>query len=134
MNPTFLNFLREALERVFKKSPKFFKWWQIISGIFATLTGVPWVLEQFNVNLPPPFDVMANKAIAFFSAGALFMAQFPVKPTVVAQTSEGNAVTVMDKTNMPFTEKSEAKDIAATKPPPEVIAEIPEPEEIPKRD
>jgi len=133
MNPTFLNFLRETLERVFQKSPKFFKWWQIISGVFTFFTGVPWILEQFNINLPPPFDVMANKAIAFFSAGALFMAQFPVKATTVAQTEEGKAVTVLNTTNLPFTQKSEAKDVKETQPPPP-IANVPEPEEIPKRD
>lgn len=133
MNPTFLNFLREALERVFQKSPKFFKWWQIISGIFTVLTGIPWALEQFNITLPPPFDAMANKAIAFFSAGALFMAQFPVKATAVAQTQEGKAVTVLDTNKLPFTEKSEAKDVKETVPPPPV-ADVPEPEDIPKRD
>jgi hypothetical protein len=133
MNPTFLNFGREALQRMFQKSPTFFKWWQRISGLFTILTGVPWILEQFNVTLPPPFDIMANKAVAFFSAGALFMAQFPVKPTIVAQTDEGKAVNVLNTTKLPFTEKSEAKDVKETVPPPPV-ADVPEPEDIPKPD
>lgn len=133
MNPTFWNFLRETLERAFQKSPKFFKWWQIISGAFAMLTGIPWLLTQFNINLPEPLNTMANKAIAFFSAGALFMAQFPVKATTVAQTDQGKAVTVLDTQKLPFTEKSEAKDVKETVPPPP-IADVREPEEIPKRD
>lgn len=130
-NPTLMNFIREGLERMFQKSPKFFTWWQRISGAFTLLSGIPWVLEQFKVTLPPPFDIMANKAIAFFAAGAWFMAQFPVKSTVVAQTNEGQAVTVLDKTNLPFTEKSEAKDVAETKPPPDVV-DVKEPEDISK--
>lgn len=127
MNPTILNFLKETLQRVFEKSPTFFKWWQRIFGTLTLLSGIPYALDQFNINLPEPIATFANKAIMAFSAGAWFMAQFPVKTVPVAQTTEGEAVTVLDKSKMPFTVKSEAKDVQQSEPPPPVVPEIESP-------
>lgn len=128
-NNAFWDFISETLQRLFQKSPRFFKWWQIISGSFAVLSGIPYLLVQFNVNLPEPFATMSNKAITFFAAGAWFMSKLTIKSPPVGQTKSGEAVTVLDKSKLPFTTKSEAKDVEQTVPPPPVITNVEKPKD-----
>lgn len=74
--------LQETLARLFKKSPTFFKWWQNISVALLLVSGVPYVLSTlqttFNFTLPAIVLTLANKAIAFAAAGALFMSKLTV--------------------------------------------------------
>lgn len=128
-NNVFFDFISETLQRLFQKSPKFFKWWQIVSGIFTIGAGIPYLLVQCNVHLPEPFATMSNKAITFFAAGAWFMSKLTVKSPPIAQTENGEAITVLDKTKLPFTTKSEAKEIEQTVPPPPVISEVEKPDD-----
>jgi hypothetical protein len=134
MNPTFLNWLRESLQRLFMKSPRFFKIWQLISSLTMLLSGVPYILTALGVNLPEPLSTMSNKIVTYCAATALFMSSLTVKSPPVGQTEEGKAVTVLPTDKLPFTQKSEAIDVAKTVPPPPIVSEIPEPEDIPKRD
>ena len=83
--PVIKQWLQESFQRMAMKSPKFFRIWQIISGLCTMATGIPYLLVQFNITLPEPLASLSNKALLFFSAGAWFMAQFPIKNTVVPQ-------------------------------------------------
>src|SRR4030095_4165871 len=110
-NATFLNWLRENLQRLFLKSPKFFKIWQLVSGGLMLLSGVPYLLTALGITLPEPLSTMSNKAVTFAAAGALLMSSLTVKTPAVAQTEEGQAVIVHDEKKMPFTTKTEAQEI-----------------------
>lgn len=125
-----IDWVVETIQRWKMKRPKYFVYLSRIGDIAIMLTGLPYVLVQiediFKITLPAFLTVLSNKLAFGIGIGVSLASRLAVKSTVVAQTAEGDAVTVMDKTNMPLTEKSEAKDIALTKPPPEVIPEIPE--------
>lgn len=120
-NNMFISFIQETIQRLFQKSPKFFKLWQIVYGGLILLTGVPYTLTQFGVSLPEPINTMSNKAVAFFAAGAWLMSRLTVKSTPVAQTEEGKAITLLDSKKLPFTTKTEAKEIEETIPQPPII-------------
>jgi type II secretory pathway component PulC len=128
---TFFNWLRETLQRLFMKSPTFFKIWQIISTITMVLAGVPYILTALGIHLPEPFSTMSNKIVTFCAATALFMSSLTVKTQPVAQTEEGKAVTVLPTNKLPFTQNTEAQEVKDAMPPPPV-ANVPEPEDIPK--
>jgi len=122
---TFLNWLRETLERLFMKSPKFFKIWQLISTLTMIISGVPYILTALGVHLPEPFSTLSNKVVTFCGATALLMSSLTVKTDPVAQTEEGKAITVLPTDKLPFTKKTEAKEVQDKVPPPPVIPEVP---------
>lgn len=137
------DFIKETFQRWKMKRPKYFVYLSRFWDVIMMLTGLPYLLVQsglilaaFDIKVTWPGFVLwlSNKLIAGIAVGFSVGSRLTVRSTVVAQTTEGNAVTVMDKTNMPFTEKSEAKEIAETKPPPPVVTEVPEPQEIPNRE
>lgn len=72
-------FLQETLQRLFTKSPKFFKIWMIISGAFVLITGIPEALEYFQINLPDLWSEPVNTAIAWASRAAFIMALLTTK-------------------------------------------------------
>lgn len=130
-----IDWVVETIQRWKMKRPKYFVYLSRIGDILTMITGLPYLLVQaedmFDFTAPDFLTLLSNK----FAFGAGFaislVSRLTVKATVVAQTSQGDAVTVMDKTNLPLTEKSEAKEMAATEPPPEVIPEIPEAKDMP---
>ena len=123
---TFLNWLRETLERLFMKSPTFFKIWQIIATLMMIISGVPYILTALGLHLPEPFSTLSNKVIAFCGATALFMSSLTVKTQPVAQTEEGKAITSLPTDKLPFTKKTEADEVAKTIPPPPIVEGLPE--------
>lgn len=130
-----IDWVIETIQRWRMKRPKYFIYLSRIGDIAVMLTGLPYLLVQvediFKVTLPPILTLLSSKLAFGIGIGVSIASRLTVKSTVVAQTSQGDAVTVMDKTNMPLTEKSEAKDIALIQPPPEVMPEIPEAKEMP---
>jgi hypothetical protein len=122
-----LDFLREFLNRLVTKSPKFFKILQVIFGLLTFVSYVPSMLQRwFGVEVPGPTITMFED-IAKYSAGFFAALLLPVKQVPVAQTPEGEAIKVTDEKKMPFTAKAEAKTIEETVPPPPVkdVPEIP---------
>lgn len=117
MNNVFFKFLQETLARLFQKSPVFFKIWQMVFGASMALAGIPYLLKQFNLNLPEPFNTMSNKVIAFAAAVGWLMSRLTVKDTTVAQTKAGEAVKATDKELLPFTAYEESKEIEKKQPP-----------------
>lgn len=127
-----IDWVIETIQRFRMKQPKYFLYLSRFGDIATMLSGLPYVLVQiesrFGVHFPDFLTVLSNKLALGIGLGFSIASRLTVKSTVVAQTTEGSAVTVMDKTNMPFTEKSEAKDIEKAVPPPPVVSEVPEPE------
>lgn len=123
----------ETIQRWKMKRPKYFVYLSRIGDIAVMLTGLPYLFVQiedhFGVTMPEFLTVLSSKLAFGIGLGISFASRLTVKSTVVAQTKEGDAVTVMDKTNLPLTEKSEAKEIANTEPPPKVMPQIPSPED-----
>lgn len=135
------DFVKETIQRWKSKCPKYFLYLHRFWDVIMMLTGIPYLLVQagfilaaFDIQITWPDFVLwlSNKLIAGIAVGFSIGSRLTVRPTVVAQTSEGSAVTIMDKTNMPFTEKSDVKEMADTVPPPEVIPEIPEAKDMPE--
>lgn len=131
MNPTqvILNWLSETLNRFFIKQPKYFKYWTWLSYAAMAISGIPYVLVQFNIHLPEPFATLSNKAVTWCAFVMLFMSKLAVKTPVVGQTETGLEVKVTDEKKMPFSAKVEKKEIAEKIPSPEVL-DVPEPEKI----
>lgn len=115
-----LDFFKELLNRLFSKSPKFFKVLQVFSACLTFAGYVPSMLQRW-IGVPVPghiihlFEDIANYAGVFFLGVMLPVAQKPV-----AQTAEGEAIKVTDEKKMPFTAKAETKVMEAAIPPPSV--------------
>lgn len=137
------DWLKEAWHRFKMERPLFFKVMDRIVSLLVLIPGLPYVLRQieqilleFGVeySFPAFLTILSNKFAVGLGIGAKIGTWFAVKSTPVAQTEEGQAVTVLDKEKMPFTTKSEARDVALAEPPLKVAEEVPEPQEIPKRE
>ncbi len=109
MNNLFLAWLSENLNRLFTKSPLFYKVWQIILGALILVTGLPKFLLAFHLHIPSPYDVFANQSVAWCSIGAFIMASLSSKGRV--QVSEGEIVKKTDETKLPFTAEAEKKEV-----------------------
>lgn len=126
MNNLLLNWLQETLNRLFIKQPKYFKYWTWLSMFGMAVSGIPYVLVQFNIILPEPFATFSNKFVSGMSIAMYWMSKLVVRTPQVGKTTEGQAIQVTSEKEMPFTAKSEAAEVAKEKPPLEVIPEVPE--------
>ena len=104
-----LKFFQETLNRLFTKSPKFYKIWQLISSALLLISGVPYLLVQLGIVLPEPFATLASKAVTFAAAAALFMSMLSTQSKTVAVTNEGDLLKKTDEIKLPFTAQSEIK-------------------------
>lgn len=109
MNISLDGFLREFINRLGGKSPKFFviiKWLGIAC---AVITGLPGFLVQVGIDLPPDVLVLQDKVVAWAASIGAFIASLTV----------ANATTITNETNaLPFTENnpvSKAASVAAVK-------------------
>lgn len=107
-NNALIAWLSENLNRLFAKSPKFFRVWQIIAVVLVLITGLPQLFEQFDINLPTLWNDRVNSAIAWASRGLLLMSLLSVQSKPIGVTDDG---TVIKATNekLPFTASNEAK-------------------------
>lgn len=126
INSQLVNFLTEAWNRLRTKSPKFFFILQLL-GASLTLAGyIPSMLQQwFNVIVPGHIITMCED-ISKYAAGFFGASMLSAKAKIVGKTDEGNAIVVTNEKNLPFSAKVEQKEIDKTKPPIEVIPEVPE--------
>lgn len=114
-NANVLTFLQELLQRLFTKSPKFFKIWTIISGTLVLITGIPDFITFLNINgftLPNLWNTEVTKAVAWASRAALFMSLLTTqsKPVGVVSTNDGAMVIkATDDKQLPFTAATEQK-------------------------
>lgn len=106
-------YLVELIKRWGSKSPKFFKVINVISLVTTILTGLPGLLQQFNVTLPDWASVLQNKVVAIASLVAFIISKLPVESTPVAVTEQGDILKQTDQKALPFTAASEQKSDAA---------------------
>lgn len=106
---SFIAWLQENLQRLFAKSPQFFKIWNIINGLLALIAGVPTMLVAFDIVLPPDqkWVGILMKAVAAAGAWGWFMGKLTVQRP--AMNEAGEMVGPEKETKLPFTEKVEAK-------------------------
>lgn len=129
-----IDWIVELIQRFGMKSPKFFQKLGLISNILMLLSGIPYAIHQaeliFHFTSPEWLIFFSNKLVIGIGIGLKIASKLTIKTTPVAQTEEGEAVTVLDKTKLPFTTKTEAKEVEQTVPPPPVIPEVKSPSEI----
>jgi hypothetical protein len=106
-------FLQENLQRLFTKSPLFFKIWTYISLALVLVTGVPDLINWLGdaVVIPDLWNVKITAAVAWSSRAALFMSLLTTQSTSVAVTEGGVAVKMTDAKALPFTAASEQKKV-----------------------
>src|SRR6186997_2436264 len=110
-NPLVL-WLQETLNRLFINQPKYFKWWTYLSYFLMALCGIPYLLSSLNIVLPEPFATLSSKFLSGVAVMMFWMSKLVVKTPAVGQTTEGQSVQVTSEKEMPYTAKSEAKEIA----------------------
>src|ERR1035438_7118152 len=106
MNGIVIKFLQEAFQRLFTKSPLFFKICSIISGTLLLITGLPDFIALLNINgfhIPNLWNVEVTKAVKYASSGLLFMSLLTSQSTPIGKTVGGNIIKVTDTSKLPFT-------------------------------
>lgn len=129
--PFIKDFLQETLNRIFIRKPFYFIVWQRIGAIMMAISGIPYVLKQFDIVLSEPFSSMSNKVVSWVGLGLFIWSQLTVSTPPVAQTQDGEPIKVTDPKQMPLTSKAEQKDMKETKPPPPVSDDVPSPDNKP---
>lgn len=115
------SFLIEFLYRLRTKSPKFFYVLSWIMAVLLVIAKIPYALKHWlNIEVASNFVEMGND-IAWIAGGFFAATVLPVKSPPVAQTKDGQPITVTDEKKMPFTAKSEEKQVEESVPPPPVV-------------
>lgn len=111
MKANILTFLQENIQRLFTKSPKFFKIWTIVSTILVLITGIPDLINSlpFHVTIPDLWNARVTVAVAWASRAALFMSLLTTQSSAVGVTPGGNVVKMTADDKLPFTAATEAK-------------------------
>ena len=107
-----LLFLQENLQRLFQKSPFFFRIWSGFFLILVLITGVPefikWLTEGVLV-ITDIWNIKITMAVAWASRTALFMSMLSAKGTIVAKTEDGSILRQTNTDKLPFTDAQEQK-------------------------
>ena len=119
-NNLFVKWFIEMIQRLFKKSPTFFKVWQAITGFAAAITGLPEVLTQAGITLPPAALALENKVIAYISIGLFFSALLPTQSTIISVSPQGVPNQQISPSALPFTLTSDLKKAAKEGKPTEI--------------
>lgn len=111
MNSTIVLFLKENLQRLFTKSPLFFKVWTFISLVLVLITGVPELVNAISgvITIPELWNIHITTAVAWSSRAALFMSMLTTQSAVVAVTTGGVPLKQTDAQSLPFTAAAEVK-------------------------
>lgn len=105
-----ITFLQELLQRLFTRSPKFFKIWTIIAGALVLVTGLPELLTAININVPDLWNAKITTAVAWASRAALFMSLLTTSSKPAGVTPTGTIIKATDTTKLPFTAAEEKKE------------------------
>lgn len=113
MNSTIILFLKENLQRLFTKSPLFFKIWTFISLALVLVTGVPELVNAISgvITIPELWNVHITTAVAWASRAALFMSLLTNQSTIAAQTIGGVPLKQTNAQVLPFTSAAEVKTL-----------------------
>lgn len=93
-----VKFLAELVNRLFSKTPWFFKVIQIVSGLTVLVAGLPGFLETIGIPLPAALTLLESKVVAISAIVSLFISSLPV---VTSATTPPAA--------LPFTASKETK-------------------------
>ena len=109
MNPL-LFWISENLTRLFKKSPKFFQAWQIISSLVFAVSGLPLLLHEMNIDLPDNLQALTDKTVAYCAAIAFVFSRLSVRGNIEEVKPDG---TILKSTpdKLPFTKLAETKQL-----------------------
>lgn len=108
-NPNVLAFLQELFQRLYTKSPLFFRIIQWVTGIALLITGIPAFLGMLNVHLPALWSDKLNQVIAYISAGMYFVSLLTTQSKSVGITDAGQVVKKTNEQLLPFTAAAEQK-------------------------
>lgn len=100
-----LLFLQEIFIRLNIKSPKFFRVLKIISLCCCIITGVPEIIEYFNVVLPDSLQIIANKTVAIASLVMWFISSLTVEEKIIETENTIVKDSASRKIYLPFSEK-----------------------------
>lgn len=106
-NNSLLLFFQEIMKRLFSKSPKFFKIWQILAASTSAVTGLPGFITMLGIQLPPVLLTLENKTVAIAGLMAWFIARMPIQSPAIVVTTDGALVKKADDSATPFTAQTE---------------------------
>ena len=111
MNNLLILFLKENIQRLFTKSPLFFKIWSTIAAILVLITGIPELINYLSgaITIPEAWSPAITQAVAWASRAALFMSLMTTQSTPTGQTIQGEVLKKTDEKKLPFTAKQETK-------------------------
>jgi len=111
MNNILILFLKENIQRLFTKSPLFFKIWSIIATVLVLITGLPELINYISgaVTIPEAWSPAITRAVAWASRAALLMSLMTTQSTPTGQAIDGTILKKTDEKSLPFTAKSEEK-------------------------
>lgn len=103
-------FFQELLQRFFTKSPKFFRIWQWITAIGASITGIPEAASQLGINIPSLISHPLGKFMAAVSTGMFIMSALTTQSKIVGtDATTGATLKITNGTDLPFTAANENK-------------------------
>lgn len=113
INNGLLLFLQENLQRLFTKSPLFFKIWTYISLFLVLVTGIPELINAISgvITIPDLWNEHITTAVAWAARGTLLISLLTTQSKTVAQTTGGVALKETDSKALPFTAKNENKNV-----------------------
>lgn len=107
-----LAFIQENLQRLFTKSPTFFKVWTFISGALVLITGLPAFIDMLNINgfhIPDLWNEAVTKSVGYASSGILLMSLLTTQSPPAGTTTTGEVIKSTDQKKLPFTAAKEQK-------------------------
>lgn len=109
MNPTILTFFREFFQRLFIKSPMFFRVFQIITASLTFAGYIPSMLQRwFNVEVPGHIITLCED-IAKYATGFFLSAALTAETKPLAVMEDGDVLKKTDEKKLPFTKRHEEK-------------------------
>ena len=111
-NANVLTFLQENLQRLFVKSPLFFRIWMFISGALVLITGVPDFINMLNINgfvIPDLWNDAVTTAVGWASRGVFLISLLTSQSKPAAITDQGEIIKTTDTKKLPFTSAVEQK-------------------------
>ena len=110
-NNQILLFLQETLQRLFTKSPLFFKIWTWISLVLVLITGIPELVNYISgvITIPEIWNTQITLAVSWASRAALLMSLLTTQSKITEFKPDGTALKQTDSKMLPFTSKVESK-------------------------
>lgn len=88
-----MNFAAETIERLFSKTPWYFRVIKIVGIIVAVITGLPSFLTEAGIVLPEAINAIANQTVAIAASVAVVISQLAkvepeTHPTDIAEKAD----------------------------------------------